>query len=541
MKKIILLAEIAFTLSGCEDFLTRNHPTGITDENFWETSVQVENALGLCYRLPHGTHHYTAPYSSVVHAEGLTDNTYHGADYEGWIVTAANGTITAENGKVKEFWTSYYKTIRNCSRLLENMDKAFFVEEVEREKIRGEATILRAYFHWELFKLYGLSEGIPLVNHALTPNENFAARSSANETVDFILSELDKAIANPGLPFKYDDSRKTKVDKSVAYALKSIVALNAKRYDVAAEAAKHIIDSKEYELYYSTQTDTDPAKNFRDLFRSVGQNNKERILYSSGGLREAFFRLAGPGIGQQCTSWPTMSLVNAFETKQGKTLEELGPDSISFYSKNPLGNDSNRDPRLYATIVVPGDNTTYTNYTYDPWGTGSEAVGKPNASRTGFMVKKFIDPLDRNKPYNGSNNFYIIRYAEILLTYAEALIESGKWQDKAVLKSINEVRRRAGQVEASEAVYNSQEKVRELLRRERRVELAFEGSRYLDIRRWNIAEKVMDGAVYGAVSPKTGEKVQIETRSYKVGKNEVLPIPQSELLANKNLKQNQGY
>lgn len=541
MKKIILLAGIGLLFASCEDFLTRNHPTGITDDNFWETSVQVENALGLCYRLPHGTHHYTAPYASVVHAEGLTDNTYHGADYEGWIVTAANGTITAENGKVKEFWESYYKTIRNCSRLLENMDKAFFVEEAEREKIRGEAIILRAYFHWELFKLYGLSEGIPIIDHALTPIENFAPRPSAEAVVDFILSELDRAIAIPEFPFKYDDSRKSKVDKSVAYALKAIVALNAKRYDVAAAAAKFIIDSKEYELYYSAQTDNDPAKNFRDLFRSVGQNNKERILYTSAGLKEAFFRLAGPGIGQQCTSWPTISLVNAFETKQGKTLEELGKDSVDFYSNDPLGNNNNRDPRLYATIVVPGDNTTYTNYTYEPWGDGSEAIGKPNASRTGFMVKKFIDPLDRNKPYNGSNNFYIIRYAEILLTYAEAMIESGKWQDSNVLKYINDIRRRAGQVEASATVYNSQEKVRELLRRERRVELAFEGSRYLDIRRWDIAKTVMNGPVYGAISPKTGEKVQIETRSYKVGKNEVLPLPQSEILANKSLKQNQGY
>lgn len=540
MKKIVFILGLSFTLFSCEDFLTRNHPTGITDDNFWETSNQVENALGLCYRLPHGTHHYTAPYNSVVHAEGLTDNSYHGADYEGWIVRGANGTITAEDGKVKEFWQEYYKVIRNCCRLLENIDKAFFVEEAEREKIRGEAIILRAYFHWELFKYYGLSEGIPIVDHALTPNENFMARSSAETVIDFILGELDKAIAINDLPFKYDDSRKTKVDKSVAYSLKAIVALNAKRYDVALTSAKKVIDSGEYELFYTSLTDNDPGKNFRDLFRSVGQNNKERILYTAGGLREAFFRLAGPGLGQQCTAWPTLSLVNAFETLQGKTLEMLGKDSLDIYSKDPLWNN-NRDPRLYATIVVPGDNTSFTSYTYDPWGDGSEAVGRPNASRTGFMLKKFIDPLDRNKPYNGSNNFYIIRYAEILLTYAECLIETGQWQNPDVLKYINDIRKRAGQIEVSANEYNTQEKVRELLRRERRIELAFEGSRYLDIRRWGIANDVMNGPLYGAVNPKTGEKTQIEVRSYKVGKNEVLPLPQSELLANDNLKQNQGY
>lgn len=540
MKNILIILGLSFILFSCEDFLTRNHPTGITDDDFWETSNQVENALGLCYRLPHGTHHYTAPYASVVHAEGLTDNSYHGADYEGWIVRAANGTITAEDGKVKEFWQEYYKVIRNCCRLLENIDKAFFVEEAEREKIRGEAIILRAYFHWELFKYYGLSEGIPIVDHTLTPNENFMARSSVETVVDFLLGELDKAIAINDLPFKYDDSRKTKVDKSVAYSLKAIIALNTGRLDVAITAAKKVIDSGEYELFYTSMTDDDPGKNFRDLFRSVGQNNKERILYTASGLKEAFFRLAGPGLGQQCTAWPTLSLVNAFETLQGKTPEMLGKDSLDIYSKDPLWNN-NRDPRLYATIVVPGDNTSFSSYTYDPWGDGSEAIGQPNASRTGFMLKKFIDPLDRNKPYSGSNNFYIIRYAEILLTYVECLIETGQWQNPDVLKYINDIRKRAGQIEVTANEYNSQEKVRELLRRERRVELAYEGSRYLDIRRWGIASDVMNGPLYGAVNPKTGERTQLEIRSYKVGKNEVLPLPQSELLANDNLKQNQGY
>lgn len=137
--------------------------------------------------------------------------------------------------------------------------------------------------------------------------------------------------------------------------------------------------------------------------------------------------------------------------------------------------------------------------------------------------------------------FYIIRYAEILLTYVEALIESGDWQNPDVLKYINDIRRRADMIEATSNQYNSQDKVRELLRRERRVELAFEGSRYLDIRRWGIADKVMDGPIYGAINPATGEPIQVETRIFKKNKNEVFPIPQSELIANENMTQNKGY
>lgn len=102
MKNYIYILGLALSMSSCEDFLTRDNPTGITDAEFWKTSGQVEAALGQCYNLPHGTHHYTSPYISMVHQEGLTDNSYHGADFEGWIVSAGNGTITAEDGKMSE-------------------------------------------------------------------------------------------------------------------------------------------------------------------------------------------------------------------------------------------------------------------------------------------------------------------------------------------------------------------------------------------------------------------------------------------------------
>lgn len=119
MKNYIYILGLALSMSSCEDFLTRDNPTGITDAEFWKTSGQVEAALGQCYNLPHGTHHYTSPYISMVHQEGLTDNSYHGADFEGWIVSAGNGTITAEDGKMSELWSARYSIIRKCCRLLE--------------------------------------------------------------------------------------------------------------------------------------------------------------------------------------------------------------------------------------------------------------------------------------------------------------------------------------------------------------------------------------------------------------------------------------
>ena len=353
------------------------------------------------------------------------------------------------------------------------------------------------------------------------------------------LTEIVGHYIKEALPFKYEDAKKDRMDKAVALSLKSIIALNTKRYDVSRQAAAEIINSGRYELFYTHAEDDDPARNFRDLFRTVSMDgaNKERILIKPAGCKEAYFRFSGPGLGQQCTSWPTLDFVNAFETKQGKTLDELGADSLDIYTKDPLYND-NRDPRLYATIVMPYDNTTFEQYTYDPWGEGPEAVGRPNASRSGFMLKKFYDPQDRTSQ---RNDYMIIRYAEILLNYVECLIETGQYNHADVLNYINDIRKRAGQIPVTAAEYNSEEKVRKLYRRERRIELAFEGTRYMDIRRWDIGEETMNGPIYGAVNPVTGKKVQIEIRQFRKNKNEVWPIPESEILANPNLRQNQGY
>ena len=371
MKNTLLLSTLIVLLSGCSDFLTRDNPFGATDDTFWKTSGEVESALNLCYSLPSGSLHYTSPYASIIHYEGFTDNTYHGADFGGFITTIGNSTITSDSpnsfGGITEVWNAYYKNIRNCCRMLENMDKAYFIDPNEKERMRGECIILRAYYHWELFKYFGYKEGIPVVDHALSPNENFMERSTPEAVTDFMLAELDRALAIEALPFKYEDAKKDRMDKAVALSLKSIIALNTKRYDVSRQAAAEIINSGRYELFYTHAEDDDPARNFRDLFRTVSMDgaNKERILIKPGGCKEAYFRFSGPGLGQQCTSWPTLDFVNAFETKQGKTLDELDADSLDIYTKDPLYND-NRDPRLYATIVMPYDNTTFEQYTYDP-------------------------------------------------------------------------------------------------------------------------------------------------------------------------------
>jgi hypothetical protein len=134
----------------------------------------------------------------------------------------------------------------------------------------------------------------------------------------------------------------------------------------------------------------------------------------------------------------------------------------------------------------------------------------------------------------------LYRYAGVLLTYVEALVESGQWNHPDVVKYLNEIRNRAGMPNVNTTVYNNEAKMRELYRRERRVELAFEGFRLFDIRRWHIGEQVMNGPVSGATNPANGQTVIVESRTFSE-KHYLWPIPQRELDGNSLMTQNPGY
>jgi hypothetical protein len=156
------------------------------------------------------------------------------------------------------------------------------------------------------------------------------------------------------------------------------------------------------------------------------------------------------------------------------------------------------------------------------------------------MLKKFIDENDRSTGY-GSLDFPLYRYAEVLLDYVECLVETGDWQNPDVETYINMIRHRAGLPAMDKSVYNTQEKVRELYRRERRVELCFENKRYDDIRRWGIGTETMSGPIYGAWNPNDEAFVLIETRACVFPKYDSWPLPQQEETANSNIKQPTGW
>lgn len=543
--KALLLGCLVCICSSCTDFLEKNHPTGVTDDDFWKTMNECENAMGQCKKWLKGA--YGGDELGLVFLEGATDNLYFQSNFEQRIVSMGNGSLVppTDNNAPSSWeatldsWKNYYIYIRRCNRFLQFVDKAYFADERERTRMKAEIRVWRAWYHIRLLKWYGRNDGIPIVETALTPNEIYKPRNTVEECLEFINKELDMVINSTDLEFVWDEGRRDRMSISSALVLKMDVNLQFKKYDIAKAVAKQLIDSGVFELYYSSATDTDPGKHYRDMFRYIGQPNKERIMFKKSGLDNIWFRNMGTPLGGQGVSAILKSFVDSFETIEGKTIQSLPADEKSKFEKDPLYKA--RDPRLYATVFLPGDNTTISNYTYEPFNEdGSDYVGKTGASRSGYMMKKFIDEQDRATG-NGSLDYPLYRYAEVLLDYVECLIETGNWQDPEVERYINMIRKRAGMPDMDKRVYNTQEKVRELYRRERRVELSFEGKRYDDIRRWGIGPETMNGLIYGAWNPKANAFVTIENRNCTFPKYDSWPLPQTEVTSNQYIKQPTGW
>ena len=548
-KKMLAVLASSFLLCGSEDFLTNDHPTGITDEDFWKTQDECNKALGACGVWPGGSYYYDPPYMALMHMEGMTDNMHWAGNFKGEIAQIGNGTATATTGGyMSDFWSDFYKRIRRCNRFLENVNSAYFIDEKERERMIAEAKTWRAWHHMRLLMYYGYHDGIPIVDKSLNGTEIYKGRNSVEDVLAFINKDLDEVIAitdEEVFPWVFDDSRRSRMCRSYALMLKIDVNLQFKKYDVVKAACQQFFSlnaqagNKGYELYYNQDADDeDPGKHYRDMFRYVGHKNKEFIIYKGSGASEAWFRNAPQSLSGQGASGVLKSLVDEFETAEGVALKDLPADERTKYEHDPLYKP--RDPRLYATVIVPNDNTSISGFDYKPF-EGADNVGTVGAVKTGYIVKKFLDEQDRSNPSGGSLNYPYYRYAEVLLDYVESLVETGEWQNADVEKYINMIRNRAGMPNMDKKVYNSQEKVRELYRRERRVEFSFENKRYWDIRRWGIGNETMNGPALGAYNPATDNYVRLENRTCTFPKYDAWPLPQDELNSNPNIEQTLGW
>ncbi|HMF73697.1 MAG TPA: RagB/SusD family nutrient uptake outer membrane protein [Flavitalea sp.] len=537
IKYIIVFILIVTLFAGCkkDNFLTRDNPSATTDAQFWQTQEQLSGYLDQIYTnsIPSASlSNYGAPWQNAhMDMSGITDEVVYRSNYSDW-QNFVNGTATSSIDIANTLYAQNYRDIRNACRILENYKRIYIQDTVLRERYAAETRALRAYAHLKLFQFYG---PIPIVTTSLTVSAaQNTPRNTQEEDVNFISTELDAAATL--LPATYNSSDVKRITKGACYAMQVELYLVVKNYPKVIEYAQKLIGLNVYRLYTSS---TPGANSYSELFGYNALLNNEEVLINPQGANQVFFRYGPASAGSQAVLSPTAALVNTYETRQGKTLQELGNDSLMTYWKNPLYHN-NRDPRLAASILCPGQ--TFVGRLLNPFNTsGTDAIGKPQSTFTGFWCRKYLDSTDVSRNTTGNLNFMVIRYPEILLSYVEALVESGDWSNPDIKRYLNMIRNRAGMPNYDETVYNTQDKIRELYRRERMVELAFEGTRLFDIRRWGIGGQVLNGPAQGVINPATGQPVTAETRTFNANRDNLWPIPLTEINDNNAMKQNPNW
>lgn len=530
MKKIIYLLALTTVLASCSnDFLDTAPKDALSPSTFWKTKKDLDLALTGCYNgFESG--------GSLMYRDCGSDNGYNNFPWEGW-TNIGNGNLSAADPGA-----SYYgfATINRCNEFLANADNAEAVPEATRDIYKAQARFIRAYKYYVLTVNYG---DVPLIEtNFATPEEAKVERTPQAQIRSFIEQELTEIIGI--LPASYSGSEYGKATKGAAQALLMRYYLYFKEYDKALSTAKSITG---YEL--------NPT--FEGLYDPANEQNSEVILTVQYVTNLYSFDYT-PYLPNSRGGWssviPTQSLVDAFEMADGKTIAEA--QAAGEY--NPENPYVNRDPRLRATIVYPGQVFGGKVYRSVEEGDNDYFSKADNASKTGYNFKKYTTFFDLNPGsayWNMGNDAYIFRYAEVLLTIAEAKIELGQI-DNEMYNALDAVRVRAGMPKVNRSKYASQADLRKLLRNERRVEFAMEGLRRDDIIRWDIAKDVLNGDLMGSKKGKVLDTKQangdfnvsltlpankIETRTFTSPKNNLLPIPQSAIDKNPKLTQNTGY
>lgn len=507
---------------GCQPDLLETVPNDrISTDIFWETEDDARFAANALYPTLDGL--------SIASYDGITDVLHTNRAFDG-NYEILRGRATTDHGRFLSEWSSAYEAIRRANDFMDNVEDVETDSQDALDALIGEVLMIRAYHYTKLVMLFG---DVPLITTGIDIQEGRDVnRTSAEEIWNFISSDLDRAASL--LPI----DNGSRINSGVANALKARAMLFAGRYDEAITASQVVMSSGEYEIHPS----------YFELYQYEGQTNDEVILkreYSQGTITHNPYTVLAPwsqiGGSQGSVYVPTAKLVDMYDMTNGMSIEEEG----SGYE--PMNPYTDRDPRLKYSIFVNG--TTLPDgqvYNSIPGAGGSDPVGETiYATTTGFNVRKYVDEQDFTDPGNSGINVNLIRYAEVLLTYAEAKIESNQI-DQSVYDAINEVRQREDvsmpPITSDDA--SSQAELREIVRKERTIELAFEGLRLFDIRRWGIAEDVMQGDPRGTYYVEDGELKQVEVtgvdRLFDPSKDYLWPIPDRERELT-GLSQNPGW
>jgi len=588
MGKASTLAVLILLSAGCDkNFLERLPLTEISEANVWSDPDLTRAFVSKMYeQMDHG-------YKEIMIAS-LSDEARFIHDYgtsrivEGNVDPDASRVFDARMG---HSWEDFYTVIRNANMFFERIGQVPFANAADKDQITGEVHFMRAWNYFSLLRVYG---GVPIISGTFGLDDSEAIgqvkRAGYGQTVDFILEDIEKAVPLLG---EQADVPRGIVHKSAAKALKSRLLLYAAsdlynrpgntnelvgyvnaspadrtaRWTAARNAAKEVIDDGKHGLYAPTGN---PREDYANIFLDKGNN--EVIfskLFDKELLRTRIDIYNGPnGYNNWGGNVPLQNLVDAYQMADGSAFDW---NNAAHKADPYLG----RDPRFYASILyngAPWKKRGSNGIGQDPVGliqtaryefwTGTEKVDREgldtrkgpienwNGTYSGYYMRKFMDITLDAQFSGGDQDFVHFRYAEILLNHAEACIALG--EEAAARASLKLVRERAG-MPGADVDNASGNALRDLCRYERRVEMAFEGHRYFDARRWMTAEVDFKENARGieivgtlqvpndnSTLEYTYTVVDIQPRDFPE-KMYFMPIPASEIRANGNLVQNPGY
>lgn len=574
MKHIRYSLAILLLLLGatsCSDFLDRYPQDSVTNETYWQTEDQLRAALYPCYE--------SFFKDFIVNWSESTSETIMWGNITSGLSKVSGGKHAYTDGfPFTTYWEQSYGYIFTCNNFLDNYDKAEVAQEV-KDRYAGEVKVIRSYLYFLLTTFWG---DVPWVDKVITSDEAYVARTPRSEVIDHLLADLDWAASK--LPEERQlGANVGRLDRWGALAMKARIALQNERWDVAVAAAKEIIDKSPYGLY-----------DYEKIYQMEGDvetnpDNNESIIYS---LYVHDVRMHNMSNETCCPVDyirlnPSKSLVDAYLCTDGKPAKT----GLEYYKRTDVETSplytfpeqhyadyfQNRDPRMKMTLYTPGDEW--------PGGDDGDAeYRKPNPifnlprfsslqsgnnganGRTGFYLKKYnVKSIAGN--YNiAHNNLNVLRFAEVLLIYAEAVYQqNGTLTQAQIDYTINKLRDRVGmhRMDLNELKEWNLDLWTEI-KRERRIEMTMDGMRYADIMRWREGELRLGRAITGPSLtvcqndlganpyPDTGvdefgdviyEKSKAEggVRYFDPAMHYLWPVPYAERVKNPLLGQNPGW
>lgn len=516
-----------FSLTGCSDFLDK-HSTAYDSDGFYKSEYGLEQGVTGVYRLVPFNLNWDVPptmVQDIYTAFGLqeTENTTIGA----------GGGLTPDQSYVNTYWTGHWNIVGRANTVIDGAKTDVNDMTASYYQHLTEAKVIRAYAYYNLVTTFG---DIPFFTSSVTPDQYLSGRTDKKVIIDYLINELTEIGESDALA--WTAAQRGRVDRATTYALLSRFCLFAGSLDLggqgqayfqkAADAAKMVMNNRQL------------AQNFPDLFTLDGQKKADvrsemlwEIEYTPEGTSETRhthrtrYGHTSRTAGGSSVRFPAQLLVDTYECADGLRIDES-----PLY--NPQKPTENRDPRFRQTFLGHGDIMEYSNNggasvlkvvinAYDDvteifpnprrpgtWGktenidvTGTQVSFATYGS--GWLWNKYN--VDLAESFSESScDISIIRLAEVYLTYAEAMIEMGRFDDPTVVEAINAIRTRAGQppIGANGCVAGEnlnglsvQEKLRQRVRRERKCELAMEGVIFTDMRRWQIGDICNEFPSYG--------------------------------------------